>query len=74
MHTLVKEHNEKVVQNQLDTYKDFFDHCLKYPLDKQQRRSIVSDEDNCLVISSAGSGKTSSIIGKVKYLSRDKRY
>lgn len=68
MHTLVKEHNEKVIQNQLDTYKDFFDHCLKYPLDKQQRRSIVSDEDNCLVISSAGSGKTSSIIGKVKYL------
>lgn len=68
IHTLVKEHNEKVIQNQLNTCKDFFDHCLKYPLDKQQRRSIVSEEDNCLVISSAGSGKTSSIIGKVKYL------
>lgn len=64
----VKEHNEQVIQNLLDTYHDFFDNCLKYPLDKQQRRSIVSEEDNCLVVSSAGSGKTSSIIGKVKYL------
>ena len=28
----------------------------------------MSGEDNCLVISSAGSGKTSSIVGKVRYL------
>lgn len=57
-----------VIQNTLNTHKDFFDHCLNYPLDRQQRRSIVSEADNCLVVSSAGSGKTSSIIGKVKYL------
>ena len=56
----------------MDTHKDFFDHCLKYPLDRQQRRSIVSEEDNCLVVSSAGSGKTSSIVGKVKYLTEIK--
>ena len=69
---LVKQHNEGVITFLLDTNKDFFDHCLKYPLDKQQRRSIVSEEDNCLVVSSAGSGKTSSIIGKVKYLTEIK--
>ena len=68
VHGLVKQHNEGVITFLLDTYKDFFDHCLKYPLDKQQRRSIVSEEDNCLVVSSAGSGKTSSIVGKVRYL------
>ena len=65
---LIKSHNDRFIKEELNTYKDFFDHCLKYPLDKQQRRSIVSGEDNCLVISSAGSGKTSSIVGKVKYL------
>lgn len=65
---LVRIHNEHVIQNLLDTHKEFFNHCLKYPLDEQQRRSIVSEEDNCLVVSSAGSGKTSSIVGKVKYL------
>ncbi len=69
---LVKQHNEGVITFLLDTHKDFFDHCFKYPLDKQQRRSIVSEEDNCLVVSSAGSGKTSSIIGKVKYLTQIK--
>lgn len=68
IHFLVRRHNEQVIQNILYIYKDFFDHCLKYPLDEQQRRSIVSEEDNCLVVSSAGSGKTSSIVGKVKYL------
>lgn len=65
---LVRLHNQQVIQNSLDRHKLFFDHCLKYPLDEQQRRSIVSEEDNCLVVSSAGSGKTSSIVGKVKYL------
>lgn len=69
---LVKQHNEGVITFLLDTHKDFFDHCLKNPLDKQQRRSIVSEEDNCLVVSSAGSGKTSSIVGKVKYLTEIK--
>lgn len=69
---LVKEHNEKTINFLLDTHKDFFDHCLKYPLDHQQRRAIISEEDNCLVVSSAGSGKTSSIVGKVKYLTEIK--
>ena len=68
IHSIVTKHNEQVIQDTLNAHKDFFDHCLKYPLDKQQRRSIVSEEDNCLVVSSAGSGKTSSIVGKVRYL------
>lgn len=69
---LVNEHNNKVISILLETHQEFFDHCLTYPLDIQQRRSIVSEEENCLVISSAGSGKTSSIVGKVKYLTEIK--
>lgn len=65
---LVKLHNDHTYRELLHQHKDFFDHCLKYPLDLQQRRSIVAEEDNCLVVSSAGSGKTSSIVGKVLYL------
>lgn len=68
LHQYKKEHNEKYLGKILEDNHSFFDHCLKYPLDAQQRRSIVSEEDNCLVVSSAGSGKTSSIVGKVKYL------
>lgn len=61
-------HNEEFVENELRDNKDFFDKLMKYPLDFQQRESIVKLEDNCLVISSAGSGKTSTAIAKVKYL------
>lgn len=68
IHKLVLQHNEAVIRERLNNNKEFFDHCLPYPLDEQQRRAIVSEEDNCLVVSSAGSGKTSSIVGKVKYL------
>lgn len=61
-------HNKEVVDKELKDNKHFFDTVLKYPLDAQQRESIVKLEDNCLVISSAGSGKTSTSIAKVKYL------
>lgn len=67
-----QKHNAYIKKHVLQTHKDFFDRCLKYPLDEQQRRSIISEEDNTLVISSAGSGKTSSIVGKVKYLTQIK--
>lgn len=63
-----QKHNEKFVQEELANNKEYFDTVLKYPLDKQQRASIVKLEDNCLVISSAGSGKTSTSVAKIKYL------
>lgn len=64
-----KRHNESFVQRELSSNEAFFDNVLGgYPLDAQQRDSIVKLEDNCLVIASAGSGKTSTIIGKAKYL------
>lgn len=61
-------HNKEFVESELESNKSYFDHVLEYPLDLQQRDSIVKLEDNCLVIASAGSGKTSTIVGKVKYL------
>lgn len=64
-----KEHNREFVDSELEANKQYFDQVLgTYPLDPQQRDSIVKLEDNCLVIASAGSGKTSTIVGKAKYL------
>jgi|GEM_PF-260722 len=37
-------------------------------LDQQQRNAIVTDEYSNLVIAGAGSGKTSVVVGKVRYL------
>ena len=63
------QHNNTFIRTELETNKVYFDHVLgEYPLDPQQRDSIVKLEENCLVIASAGSGKTSTIVGKAKYL------
>jgi len=73
MDSLIDRHNKQVESELLASNQTFFDTCLKYPLDLQQRKAILADEDNVLVVSSAGSGKTSSIVGKVKYLIDIKR-
>ena len=63
-----KTNNERFIEKQLFNNSQYFDTILAYPLDAQQREAIVSLEDNVLVISSAGSGKTMTTVGKVRYL------
>lgn len=60
--------NKLFIDKEKENQKDYFDTLLKYPLDSQQREAIITIEDNCLVVSSAGSGKTSTIEGRVHYL------
>ncbi|MBR1878871.1 MAG: UvrD-helicase domain-containing protein [Paludibacteraceae bacterium] len=63
-----KIHNEQFISRELENQKSYFDSVLPKSLDAQQRLSIVTNEDNNLVVASAGSGKTTTIIGKVRYL------
>ena len=63
-----QENNEHFKEKQLTLCKEYFDTILAYPLDEQQRDAVVTLEDNVLVISSAGSGKTMTTVGKVRYL------
>ena len=63
-----KENNKHFIQSQLESCKGYFDTVLANPLDAQQREAVVSLEDNVLVISSAGSGKTMTTVAKVRYL------
>lgn len=63
-----KQHNNDYVKRILEERAEFFDTALEYPLDDQQRTAIAKLEDNSLVVSSAGSGKTSTIIGRCRYL------
>lgn len=60
--------NEQFIKDELKNYDRFFDNIEGRKLDKQQRTSIVTDEDNNIVIAGAGSGKTTTIVGKVNYV------
>ena len=61
-------HNQCFIGKELKDNKDFFDSEEVGSLSEQQRDSAVRLEDNCLVISSAGSGKTKTMVGKLQYL------
>lgn len=74
----LKEYN-KVYKKYNNLYIQIHNHNTKYfnkiygkiennYLDSNQIDSIINNSDNQLVVSSAGSGKTTTIIGKVKYL------
>jgi len=70
---LLKKHNRSYVDDKLNRYKEYFDNMFvdidkNIILDKEQREAIICEEDNLLILSGAGSGKTTTITGKVKYL------
>ncbi len=62
------DHNEHFIDVEMTRRLEFFNTAASYPLDEQQRRAVIADEDNNLVIAGAGSGKTMTIVAKVKYL------
>jgi hypothetical protein len=65
---IIKERNDEYVENELVEHKGFFDSVFSEPLTLQQRKCIVVDEANNLVVAGAGTGKTRTIVGKVGYL------
>ena len=62
------EANQKFITRELNSNKLLFDSLESYPLTERQREAIVSDEDNNLIIAGAGTGKTSTLLGKIIYL------
>lgn len=59
--------NKHFIESELIANKDFFDQVESTPLTKEQRVSSIIFEDRNLLVAAAGSGKTSTIIGKVGY-------
>ena len=55
----------------LNKHKELFDSLLSHPLTREQRESIVDDSRRTLVIAAAGSGKTTTLIGKYAFLLRE---
>ena len=64
----VSQRNEVFIQKEMSKFKELFNSVEKYPLTQSQTRSIITDEYSNLVIAGAGTGKTSTIVGKTAYI------
>lgn len=64
----IVRYNQNYVHEQKEKLNHYFDDIEGKKLDEQQRTAIITDEYSNLIIAGAGSGKTLTIIGKVKYL------
>ncbi|NOQ76542.1 MAG: AAA family ATPase [Methylococcaceae bacterium] len=64
----IEQWNESYVQQQLTEFQVFFDQVEVNPLTDKQRRACVIDEQHNLVLAGAGTGKTSTMIGRAGYL------
>lgn len=65
-------YNKNYVLSQKEKLNPYFDDIEGKKLDEQQRTALITDEYSNLIIAGAGSGKTLTILGKVKYLIEQK--
>ncbi len=68
----ILNYNKNYVLSQKEKLNLYFDNIEGKKLDDQQRTSLITDEYSNLIIAGAGSGKTLTILGKVKYLIEQK--
>lgn len=75
---MIEVRNKKYVEQHLKKDKEYFDNLFitvdpNILLDEEQRKAILIDEDYSLIIAGAGSGKTTTMAAKVKYLVEKKK-
>ena len=61
------DYNEKFVKAELERFETFFDDLGGFCLSLEQREACIRLEDNNLLVASAGSGKSATMVGKVAY-------
>lgn len=64
----IENANKSFVAQESQKYDCLLSNIDGKSLDMQQREAVITDEDRILVLAGAGSGKTLTIAGKVKYL------
>jgi len=67
-HGYIDKRNKAYVRQQLATFQLFFDQVESNPLTANQRKACIIDEQHNLVLAGAGTGKTSTMIGRAGYL------
>lgn len=66
----LENRNNQFIKNEMEKNREFFNSLENYPLTEKQCKAIIVDEWRNLIIAGAGTGKTSTLIGKAGYLIR----
>ncbi len=64
----LQSQRDSYLQQQLRRYQPLFDRIESNPLTARQCQACVIDDDNNLVLAGAGTGKTSTLVGRSAYL------
>jgi DNA helicase-4 len=59
--------NQKYLTNELEQSKDFFQQVERSPLTEEQAKAVICFDNRVLLVASAGSGKTSTMVAKAGY-------
>lgn len=59
--------NERFMAQELQAFKPFFDQVEKSPLTEEQAKAVICFDNRVLLVASAGSGKTSTMVAKAGY-------
>lgn len=70
----IDQHNTDYLRNQINQAREVIGKIEGHELDDQQMMCILKDSHNHNVVAGAGTGKTTTIIGKVKYLINTGRF
>ena len=64
----VAKHNTAVLEKKIAAASALIGNVEGKPLDRQQLMCIIKDANNHLVIAGAGTGKTTTVVGRIKYM------
>lgn len=70
----INEHNERVFNKKISDAYELIGDVEGKKLDRQQMICIVKEAHNHLIIAGAGTGKTTTVVGKIKYLLKSGKY
>lgn len=70
----ISVHNDRVADAKIQNAYALIGNVEGRKLDKQQMTCIVKDAHNHLVIAGAGTGKTTTVVGKIKFLLKSGKY
>ncbi len=69
----IDKRNEGFIERKRIEYTDLLSSLSKYSLTDDQEKAVLSDEDRTLVVAGAGTGKTTTLLAKAKFLVRSGR-